>query len=302
MAFRTLTIDSAAEVHVRNGQLTVQRATDEKPLHIDLDDLACIVLANLDITLSTGALNVISQHGITMLGCGRNFMPTSILLPFARNSRYSEIVDSQLSMSLPFQKQLWRRIVRQKIANQAEVLAIAQRNGYEHLIELAMSVRSGDPDNREAVAAKFYFPRLKAGYVREEISPTSSILNYGYAVVRSALARSVVSHGFITSVGLHHENSRNEFNLVDDLIEPFRPIIDLQMLDIDLDDEDPANLSRGARREMTSVLRNACLLGGHKTSCLVAAEEMVISLKRAIEQHNVKQLLLPQVLPIEKVG
>lgn len=301
MAFRTLTIDSPAEVHVRSGQLTVQRAQDEKPLHVDLDDLACIVLANLDITLSTGALNMISQHGITVLGIGRNFMPTSIMLPFARNSRYSEVVDSQLGMSVVLRKQLWQRIVKQKIANQAEVLAIANRPGHMQLIELARSVRSGDADSREAVAAKFYFPRLKPGYTRSEVSPTSSALNYGYAVVRSVLARSVVSHGFITSVGLHHENGYNEFNLVDDLIEPFRPIIDLQMLAVELDGEDPANLSRAARREMTSVLRNACLIDGRTTSCRIAAEETVISLKRAIEAHDAKLLQLPRVLPLQKV-
>ena len=210
MAFRTLTIDSPAEVHVRSGQLTVQRASDPKPLQIDLDDLACIVLANLDITLSAGALNVISEHGITVLGVGRNFMPTSIMLPFAKHSRYSEVVDRQLSMSVPFQKQLWKHIVRQKIENQASVLEIAGRKDAGQLMVLAASVRSGDPDNREAVAARLCFPRLKEGYVRNEVSPTSPILNYGYAVVRSVVARSVVSHGFISSVGLHHDNVRNE--------------------------------------------------------------------------------------------
>ena len=153
MAFRTLTIDSAAEVHVRSGQLTVQRAVDEKPLHIDLDDIACIVLANLDITLSTGALNMISDYGITVLGCGRNYMPTSIMLPFARNSRYSEIVDAQLSMSLPLRKRLWQAIVKQKIENQAEVLQIIGNSGHRELRAMADEVRSGDPDNREAVAA-----------------------------------------------------------------------------------------------------------------------------------------------------
>lgn len=301
MAFRTLTIDSAAEVHVHGGQLTVQREIDEKPLHIDLDDIACIVLANLDITLSTGALNMISQHGITILGCGRNYMPTSIMLPFARNSRYSEIVDAQLSMSLPLQKRLWKTIVKQKIENQAEVLRLIGNPEYEKLKAIASEVRSGDPDNREAIAAKYYFPRLKSGYARNEVSPTSSILNYGYAVVRSTLARAVVSHGFITSVGLHHENARNEFNLVDDLIEPFRPIIDLQMLAIDLSEEDPENLSRKARREMTSVLRNACMADDRKTSCLIAIEEYVVSFMRAVERRDVSELASISLLPIEKV-
>lgn len=302
MAFRTLTIDSAAEVHVRSGQLTVQRAIDEKPLQIDLDDIACIVLANLDITLSTGALNMISEHGITILGCGRNYMPTSIMLPFAKNSRYSEIVEAQLSMSLPLQKRLWQSIVKQKIENQAEVLRLIDDRGCEKLKALASQVRSGDPDNREAIAAKHYFPRLKPGYSRSEISPTSSILNYGYAVVRSTLARAVVSHGFITSVGLHHENARNEFNLVDDLIEPFRPIVDLQMLAIDLSEEDSANLIRETRRKMTSVLRNACMIGNRKASCLIAVEEFVVSFMRAVERRDASELATIALLPIEKVG
>ena len=301
MAFRTLTIDSPAELHVRSGQLTIQREQDEKPLLLDLDDLVCIVLANLDITLSTGALNAIATRGITVLGCGRNFAPSSIILPFARNSRYSEIVSSQLSMSLPLQKQLWRRLVKQKILNQAAVLRLENLKGASKLEELAATVRSGDPDNREAVAARYYFPRLKPGYVRNEISPTSSALNYGYAVVRSALSRAVVSHGFITSVGLHHDNERNEFTLVDDLIEPFRPMVDLQMLQLNLEDEDPSHLSRTARRNLTSVLRNTCLLSGRKTSCLLATDELVVSLMRAIEQKDARLLEVPQILPIEKV-
>ena len=301
MAFRTLTIDSAAELHVRSGQLTVQRETDSKPLQIDLDDLTCIVLANLDITLSTGALNIISEHGITILGCGRNFMPTNIMLPFARNSRYSEVVDAQLSMTLPFQKRLWKKLVQQKITNQSELLRLNGHSAYIELVEIAQAVRSGDPDNREAVAAKRYFPLLKPGYMRAEVSPTSSILNYGYAVVRSSIARSIVAHGFISSVGLHHDNVRNEFNLVDDLIEPFRPMVDLQMLAINLDDEDAEHLSRRARQEMTTVLRNACIVDGHKTSCLLAIEQVVRSLKRAVEKRDAHALVLPSLIPIEKV-
>lgn len=126
-------------------------------------------------------------------------------------------------------------------------------------------------------------------------------MNYGYAVLRSTLARAVVSHGFITSVGLHHGNCRNEFNLVDDLIEPFRPMVDLQMLQLDLDEEDPGCLSRSVRRSMTGVLRNACCMSGRKTSCLIACEEYVISFMKAVELHDPGQLKFPTVVPIEQV-
>ena len=120
--------------------------------------------------------------------------------------------------------------------------------------------------------------------------------------MRSTLARAVVSHGLITSVGLHHENARNEFNLVDDLIEPFRPIVDLQMLSIDLSAESAESLSRQTRREMISVLRNACVVGGKQASCLIAAEEYVVSFMRAVERRDASELSWLKLLPIEKVG
>lgn len=109
-----------------------------------------------------------------------------------------------------------------------------------------------------------------------------------------------MSHGFITSVGLFHANGRNEFNLVDDLIEPFRGMIDQQMLAIDLSGEDPDALSRSSRKLMTGVLRNACLLGGRKASCLSAVERTVESFKRAVEAKDPAELLLPSILPLEK--
>ena len=182
------------------------------------------------------------------------------------------------------------------------MLAIAGCPVHDELTAIAHEVRSGDSNNREAYAARYYFPRLKEGYTRDEVSATSSILNYGYANIRSTLARSVVLHGFITSIGLHHDNGRNEFNLVDDLIEPFRPMVDLQMLAIDLEGEGPERLSRRVRREMTTVLRNACLMDGRTTSCLIAVEETAKSLMDAIGDRDAKRLVLPQVLPIQKVG
>ncbi len=129
-------------------------------------------------------------------------------------------MSKQLGASLGFCNILWKAIVKQKVPNQAMTLETLGIDG-SALIQLAREVRSGDPSNREALAAKTYFPLLKPGYTRETICPLTSALNYGYAAVRSTLARHVVSHGFITSVGFHHSNDRNEFNLVDDLVEPF---------------------------------------------------------------------------------
>lgn len=293
MAFKTLTIDNSAELHVRKGQLiAIQEAGTTQ---IALEDLACIVFSHPDITISSAALAYLGSNGISLLTCGRGYMPATITLPFAPHSKYSGIVAAQLGCSLGFRNSLWKAIVKRKIANQAEVLDAMGLDGAS-LREIAGEVRSGDPSNREALAARVYFQLYEPGYTRDSVCALTSALNYGYAVVRSTLARQVVAHGFITSVGLHHCNDKNEFNLVDDLIEPFRPIVDLHVAGIDLSGEDPESLSRDVRKGITSVLRDDCLIDGRETSVLIATEECVESLVRALDANDVGLLRLPAVV------
>jgi CRISP-associated protein Cas1 len=293
MSFKTLTIDSPAELHVHKGQLTALQ--DGVVTQVSLDDLACVVFSHPDITISSAALAYLGESGISILTCGRNYMPATITLPFAPHSLYSGIVAKQLGASLGFRNSLWKTIVKRKILNQAKTLELLGVDG-SALTQLAGEVRSGDPTNREALAARLYFSLLSPGYTRDSICPLSSALNYGYAVVRSTLARHVVSHGFITSVGLHHCNERNEFNLVDDLIEPFRPLVDLHVMGIDLAGENPAGLSRSVRKQITSVLRCSCEIDGCETSLLIAAEKCVESLGRALEVGGVKEIRLPTIV------
>lgn len=296
MAFKTLTIDSSAELHVKKGQLIAIQ--DAGTTQIALEDLACIVFSHPDITISSAALAYLGANGISLLTCGRGYMPATITLPFAPHSKYSGIVSSQLGCSLGFRNSLWKIIVKRKIANQAAVLDILGLDG-SLLRDISKEVRSGDPTNREALAARVYFQLYEPGYTRDTVCPLTSALNYGYAVLRSTLARQVVAHGFITSVGLHHCNDKNEFNLVDDLIESFRPIVDLHVSEIDLSQEDPANLSRDVRKQITSVLRRECEIDGRCTSVLIATEECVESLVRALDVNDVGAIRLPLVIEFD---
>ena len=292
MAFKTLTIDSPAELHVHKGQLVALQ--DDATTQVALEDLACIVFSHPDITISSAALAYLGQNGISLLTCGRSYMPATITLPFAPHSLYSGIVAKQLGASIGLRNTLWKAIVKRKILNQAKTLELLGGDS-SALEQIAREVRSGDPNNREALAARVYFSLLSPGYTRDSVCPLTSALNYGYAVVRSTLARHVVSHGFITSVGLHHANEKNEFNLVDDLIEAFRPIVDLHVMGIDLAGEDPGNLSRGARKQITGVLRRGCEMDGRETSVLIAAEACVESLARALEEGDAKLFSMPRV-------
>ena len=299
MAFKTLTIDSPAEFHVHKGQLTALQ--EGGTTQIALEDLARVVFSHPDITISSAALAYLGENGISLLTCGRGYMPATITLPFAPHSLYSGIVDKQLGASVGFKNSLWKAIIRRKILNQAKTLELLGEDG-SALVQLAGEVRSGDPTNREALAARLYFSLLSPGYTRDSVCPLSSALNYGYAVVRSTLARHVVSHGFITSVGLHHCNQKNEFNLVDDLIEAFRPVVDLHVMGICLEGEDPASLNRAVRKQVTGVLRRNCEIGGSETSVLIAAEKCVESLGRALEEGDARLLRLPSVVGFERDG
>ena len=293
MAFKTLTIDSPTELHVRKGQLLAVQETGTT--QIALEDLACIVFSHPAITISSAALEYVGSNGISLLTCGRGYMPATITLPFAPHSKYSGIVCKQLGASVGFKNSLWKAIVKKKILNQAAVLQAIGVDG-SVLADMAREVRSGDPTNREALAARVYFQLYEPGYTRDMVCPLSSALNYGYAVVRSTLARQVVSHGFITSIGLHHCNEKNEFNLVDDMIEAFRPIVDLHVANIDLTEEATDSLSRDARRQITAILRRTCCIGGRETSVLIATEECVESLGRALTAGDVRLLELPELL------
>ena len=294
MAFKTLTIDNPAELHVHKGQLLATQG--EETTQVALEDLACVVFSHPNITISSAALAYLGSNGISLLTCGRSYMPATITLPFAPHIKYSGIVDSQLNASLGFRNSLWKTIVKRKIANQATVLELLGVDG-SALREMASEVRSGDPTNREALAARVYFQLYEPGYTRDKVCPLTSALNYGYAVVRSTLARHVVSHGFITSIGFHHCNAKNEFNLVDDMIEAFRPFVDLHVSEIDLSEEDPESLSRAARKQITGVLRRECLIDGRITTVLVATEECIESLHRAIEGKDVRLVRLPEFPP-----
>lgn len=296
MAFKTLTIDSPTELHVKTGQLLAIQENGE--VQIALSDLSCIVLSHPGIKISSAALAKLGENGISVLTLGKSYLPATITLPFASNSRYSAIVDKQLGISESLRGKLWKKLVKQKIANHAAVLdQLCIDNSV--LLEIAKEVRVADSTNREALAARIYFQLYNPGFVREDVCAINSALNYGYAVVRSIIARHVVSHGLITSVGLHHSNEHNEFNLVDDLIEPFRAFVDSVVVELNLEGEDPLNLSKDTRKEITTVLRAPCIIDGHLTSIMTATEQCVISLNRAIEQGDASELQLPSMAKVE---
>ena len=299
--FRILEITQPSEIHVTANQLTVEQIIEPKKkrkVSVPLEDLELIICTGANIRLSTMALSVLSENKIGVVIIGKDYMPSSIVLPYDANVRNASIAKTQLNMSPEIKGQLWKKIVQKKIENQAKCLTLLGLEGTKDLMEMIKDIKPDDPENIEGNAAKFYFQQFHPGLVRRNDDPINSVLNYGYAIVRNTIIRDVVCAGFYPAIGIHHEGPFNSFNLADDLIEPWRAMVDVVAHDIV---SSQTNLSREQRKQLTLVLHNACMINGEKNTISNGINIMIQSFKTAIEDNNAEFLKLPDILPVEKI-
>ena len=199
----------------------------EKIGQVPLDDITAVLISVPGCSISTVLIDQLSQRNIPLVICGPNYLPSSLILPVQGHGRQFQVMRAQAQISEPRRKRAWQCIVRSKIKNQADVLACAGKPNHP-LIRLINKVRSGDPDNCEAQAARIYWQSLFGpDFRRDRGSPgINSALNYSYAIIRACVGRGISGAGLHPSFSLHHKNPQNPINLVDDLMEPFRPVAD----------------------------------------------------------------------------
>lgn len=292
MAYRNLMVASPAKISVRQEQLIV---STEQEYSIPLEDIAAVLIESRQTTLSAAALAALAQQGIAVFFCDEKHLPCGVLQPFSQHSRGSEVQTSQLAMTEPAKKRLWQQIVMQKIQNQAECLSLCGKEREAvALYTSAAAVTSGDKENREATAAARYFPALfGADFTRGEEGDTrNAALNYGYAILRGQMARSLAVYGFLPAFGLHHASGLNQYNLADDLMEPFRPIVDLYVAGNVKED---AALTTMLKGQLFNLLNVDTLVGGRHYTAAYACELTVQSLQGCIQGRG-KALLLPKLL------
>lgn len=225
-----------AKLSLRNGCIVITRETEPGsgvPIEMDVPvgELSCVVLAHAQVYLTQPAMAALMAAGCPLIVCDSAFMPTGMMLPLHANTLQTQRMLAQAATPRPVRKRLWQQIVRWKVRSQARVLAVV--NGDDAgLFALAETVRSGDPMNIEAQAAARYWPLLfrdtqQSEFRRRFDAPDQNrLLNYGYAVLRASVARSICGAGLHPTLGLHHHHRENPFCLADDLMEPYRPIID----------------------------------------------------------------------------
>jgi CRISPR-associated protein Cas1 len=213
-------------VGLERGFLTV--ATPSRTGRIAIDDVEAVIASAQGLTYSNAALAALAERGAPLVICGKNYTPAAILLSLDGHYEQGHRIAAQATAGKPLCKQLWAQLVRAKIVAQAQLLA---RFGHStaRLSRLAENVRSGDPDNCEAQAAQAYWPVLMGADFRRDRDngDINAFLNYGYAVLRAAAARAIAGSGLHPSLSIHHQSRGEAFRLADDVMEPFRPAVDM---------------------------------------------------------------------------
>ena len=285
---------------VAHRQLVVERP-DLPKATLPIEDLGVVIVDDIRATYTQSVFLSLLEAGATVLVTGRDHLPAGMMLPLHAHHVQTERHRAQVETSAPVRKRAWQAIVRAKIVQQAAVLShFTGSDG--GLAPMARRVRSGDPENLEAQAAQRYWPRLFGKTFRRdrEAEGENALLNYGYAVVRAAVARAVVASGLIPSLGVHHRHRGNPFCLADDLLEPYRPYVDWRVRHMAGDDGEsvPDLAKRETRTALLSLFNETVSVDGRREPLLLALHTSAASLCRTLTGGD-RTLALPEGLPVE---
>lgn len=299
MVWRSVVVSQPAKLRRERYSLVVEQT---QAARVPFEDIAVIVLNHREITLTHPVLSACGEYGIGLFSTGDNHQPNGVFTPFLSHSRATRMLRLQLDIDRPRAKRAWAQIVKAKIANQAACLTLAGKAGADRLQSYARRVRSGDTGRMEAQAAAYYFPQLFGrSFDRSQENWINSALDYGYAVLRGAIARGLVAHGLLPSVGLFHSSEQNAFNLADDLIEPFRPLVDLHVAEhLRPADDGSQELSSADKVALVALLNADVRMPRGEMTVLAAIEQATEALVRLFDGGGEDVLELPRVFGLRQ--
>lgn len=296
MVWRSVVVSRPARLRREHYSLVIEQG---ETAFVPFEDIAVIVLNHREITLTHPVLSACGEYGISLFATGDTHHPSGVFLPFLTHSRATRWLRLQLDIPRPLAKQAWAAIVRQKISNQAACLSLAGAEGADRMESYARRVRSGDSERMEGQATAFYFSKLFGkDFQRGQEQWTNAALNYGYAILRGTIARGLVAHGLLPSIGLFHASEQNAFNLADDLIEPFRPLVDLYVAKQPAADN--SELQPTDKAALVGLLNVDTATPRGVMSVLDAIEQTVESLARIYERGAESVLELPTLIGLRQ--
>lgn len=294
MEFHSIFISNPAHLFLRNKQLVIRQ---DRERTVPLEDITSILIESRAVTMTSAVLQAMTDNKITVYFCDEKHMPATISLPLNQNGRQLKLLHGQFGMKTSTTNRIWQDVISKKIENQAKCLSILGRKEAGTLFALSDSVRLGDKGNLEAQAAAIYFRALFGeDFSRSLDTKTNAALNYGYAIIRGAVARCVVCHGLEPCLGVFHHNELNRFNLVDDLMEPFRPLVDLFVATF-VDDSDES-LSSECKHQLFNLTNYVVSYRKKRYRTISAIDQMVQSYVRIVLDGR-SELDLPDLQPLE---
>lgn len=299
MIKRTISIGKPAYLRLQNEQLKVEFVDEDREASLPLEDIGLLVMDHPRITVTQRAMSALIANNAAVLWCDDKHLPQGMFFSLGQqNKEFTQKLRHQMNASVPLKKQLWKQVVQAKIRNQAAVLDVLEKPNRK-LLSLANDVSPGDPKNLEGQAASAYWKILFAeieGFTRKRhgASP-NNLLNYGYAILRAVVARSLTGSGCLPAVGIHHRNKYNPFCLADDMMEPYRPYVDLLVTDMIRETgELPEELDKSHKAELLRIPILDSRIGKETCPLMHAVLHTTAALARCYDGSQ-KKLALPQL-------
>lgn len=254
MIKKTLYFSNPAKLNTQNNQLVVDQK-DRDVVTIPIEDIGFVILDHYAIIISQPVLSKLIDNNVAVITTNDRHLPNGMFLNLEGNSVQNEIFRAQIEAKDPIKKRLWQQTIVAKITNQSNLMDLHDLNS-KPLQRMVKQVRSGDPDNLEGQAARYYWKRIFTPFEfkRERFGlPPNNLLNYGYAILRAVIARSLVGSGLLPSIGIHHHNRYNAYALADDIMEPYRPFVDELVLNLLINDCDIDELTPDVKKELLII-------------------------------------------------
>lgn len=303
MIKRTICIETPCHLKFKDEQMVISyqhiKGYESLPVKtVPIEDLGMLILENQQITLTHYLLDKLVANNTAVITCGATKHPTGMMLPLEGNTLQSERFTAQINATEPLKKQLWQQTVKAKISNQAAILNHWNINN-NYLLQLATTVKSGDANNQEAKAAMYYWNNL---FVKEwnffrhrEGPPPNNLLNYGYAILRATIARSLVGAGLLPTLGIFHKNRYNAYCLADDIMEPYRPFVDFIVRKIMDKTSAIENVTQELKVQLLKLPTVDVLLNGEQSPLMIATQRTAASLAKCYLGES-KKILYPQLI------
>ena len=309
MIKKTLYFSNPAYLSLRNAQLVIKMPevvkNDTLPDHFKqsaeitkpIEDIGVIVLDNKQITITSGLLEALLENNCAVITCDNKSMPTGLILPLSGNTTQSERFRHQIEASLPLKKQLWQQTIKTKIENQAAILKKCTGKEVRCMNKWANDVKSGDSENQEARAAAYYWKNLFPieGFTRDRDSiPPNNLLNYGYAILRAVVARSLVASGLLPTLGIHHHNRYNAYCLADDIMEPYRPYVDELVYHIVTECGNYEILYKDIKSQLFTIPTLDVVIAGKRSPLMIAVGQTTASLYKCFS-GELRKIAYPEI-------